>query len=125
MKKLFEVEDISYVVSYINNHFELCIDVANSKNKMLYDKKSFGYEFGDDPPDFIYKQFDSPSPFKVFSNVFSFIHNIIRKENPYFFRYNANEPQKMNLYRRVGERLAKKYGYIMFENKNEFMFYKV
>lgn len=125
----FDVSGVGYVVSYSeDNEFSFYVDVENSKGTSAF--KSM-ISHGDLELDLLFNDFDSGDSdieslffygrvpvkpgdvFRVKREVITFVNDMIKKHNPYFFKFSSNDKNRFELYSKLGKRLAKSINYIM------------
>jgi hypothetical protein len=128
-EKCFKVDDIAYVVKFDNSEFSLYVDCLKTKKKPYEDISDDLFSFVDDdgPVERVFymnSMIKTKNPMKVYANVMSFVKNVIDKKRPYYFTYTANEKKKMNVYAKVAEKIAKKYGYIVSIDGEKIRFLK-
>lgn len=128
MKNEFVLDGICYVMSYVNDSFSLHIDVLKSDRMSILDdfRSSDDFAFGGEPPVRLWYKTKSSSVFTIKSKVLDFIESVLTSSDaPYFFKYGANEPEKLKIYRKIAHRICCKYGYYCDEKDSIFRFYKV
>lgn len=125
MKKEFVVDDLSYVAEYSNNSIEFYIDTERSARRDFFVGK-YSRNFYDDVPSRVYSTTSVKSPFNVLKSMILFVEDVIRANEPYYFRYVANEPKKVSVYYRFAKQIGKKYGYDVTVDENAmFHFYRI
>jgi len=126
MIERFKVEGVAYVVSYdeVRSIFTFYIDVLNSD----YNVAPLSREarmWGDVSPDTVWTKTDVKDVFKIKHHIVEFIDHALRRFEPHYFRFSANEAIKVPVYRRIAAKLAKKYGYALYEHEGYvFDFYR-
>ena len=91
MRETFEVDRVSYVIQFTeNNEFLFFVDVPNSE-KPVYRMSPFERSFGDGPPETVWSVTGSGHVFEIKRHVEDVIDKVIKRFNPFYFTYSANE----------------------------------
>ena len=124
MRTTFTIDRVCYVAEFTaRNEFHFYVDAANS-GRAVYQQTPFERSFGDDPPDTVWLTTGAAVGhiFQVRRHVEDFIVNALRRYNPFFFTFAANQVGKISLYRRVAERLRRRHGFSVHEDGGVFRF---
>lgn len=130
IKREFLVDDICYVLELSNeNNIIFYIDVHKSRYIDIpltdYDKLAPFWE--DIKPTIIYTQDLVNTEIKHFFQIkkimVGFVEEVANRGTKHF-NFSANEDKKLNIYRKVANSVAKKYGYFLYEIGSNFQFYK-
>lgn len=113
-----------YVASYFNSEISFCVDVVASKVKPQVDYTSIDFAFGDVAPDLDYSRVNTKHPIRVAANVIKFVYDVISKYKPYYFKYAANDADKVRAYKMAAKKIANKCGYDVQVVGQTFNFYK-
>lgn len=113
------IGDTVYTAKFSGSEFSFFIDTKKSKNVFKFvDTKSLDFMMGHiDLEDEIYLKPNTgiKEIFKLKKFVLDFIGDIISTISPYYFEYSANQKMKIPIYRMIGQKIARTYGYTMSE----------
>jgi len=130
IKREFFVDDICYVLELTDsNNIMFYIDVHKSRYidypLTEYDKLAPFWE--DIKPTIIYTEdlinTDIKNFFRIKKVMVDFVEEVANRGTKHF-SFGANEEKKKKIYRIVAKKVAKKYGYFMYEIGASFQFYK-
>lgn len=125
MRKKFLIDGLCYEISFIDHELSLAVIYAESDTSKIKWKPD--PHWWDDPPEYILDDdVTTKSIIKVYHEVRDFLDKAIRRYDPYYFTFSANEERKIPLYTKFAERIAKQYGYHLSKPTNYvFKFYRV
>jgi len=112
-----------YAVSFKDNEFKFYIDTRKSKNRLEF-LDEISLRFGDVPIDSQYGTTSNKEFMTVFGFVRGFVDSVVKNQNPHYFYYVANQPEKINLYSKFSLYISNKYDYYVDVSGNKFSFYK-
>ena len=132
IKRVFFIDGICYVLKLIDvsNEIQFYIDVKKSRH---IDSPVTAYDpfarFGSDPELVISRTDDLINSgiknfFQVKKIMVRFVEEVANRGVKHF-TFSANEENKLNIYRKVAEKIAEKYGYYLYEIGMTFDFYKI
>lgn len=129
IKREFFVDEICYVLELIENNIIIFyIDIHKSKGIGQLEEWYDPFASFEETKEFIEYTYDLVNTeikhfFQIKKVVLNFIEEIANRGTNYF-SFDANEERKMNIYRKVSEKVAAKYGYYLYEIGSSFQFYK-
>ncbi|MCD6337048.1 MAG: hypothetical protein J7M01_02300 [Candidatus Marinimicrobia bacterium] len=118
---VMELTESSEIMFYIKVPKSRHIDYTLTPYEELASWDDYGKEFisyAEDLGDTKIKHF-----FEIKTIMVKFVEEVA-KRGVKKFGFGANEDKKMNIYRRVANKVAEKYGYFLYEMGNHFQFYK-
>ena len=130
IKREFFVDEICYVLTLTeSNNIMFYIDVNKSRfidyPTTLYDELA---PWGEDiKPTIIYTKDLVNTEIKHFFQIKKIMINFVEEvanRGIKRFSFGANEDRKLNIYRKIANKIANKYGYFLYEIGNSFDFYK-
>ena len=125
MRKEFVIDNVYYVFNYDGKNIVFYIDALKSPPNLFVDYNSMDFKFGDVPPDNHFRKINKPEVvFKIAKEAKKFIDDVIKKYDPAYFEFSANEPEKVAVYSKFANRISVKYNYHLFSEENRFFFYK-
>ena len=115
------MNEYNNIMFYVNVNKSRFIDIPRTS----YDKLA---KLGEDEKEILsYTKYlvntDIKHFFQIKSHVIKFVEEMAEK-GVKKFSFGANEDRKLNLYRKVAERIAEAHGYFMYEIGHSFQFYK-
>ena len=124
MRTSFTSDKIRYVVEYDDKRqeFSFWVDVGRS-DRAIYTPTAMERGFWDPLPERILGRTHAARyVLHVAAQVRRFIESVVARRRPHYFTYAASEADRMPLYCRFGERLARRYGYLMTVDGPAFRF---
>lgn len=126
-RKEVMIGGIAYVFEFSDkNEVLFHVDALNSK-KIVYDDDEIGFSFYDEAPRVILSSSEfvkAEKPVVLMRHVMQFIDMIVKKHKPYYFHYEANEPDKVKPYLFFAKIIADKHGYFLCQQDSDFAFHK-
>ena len=130
IKREFYVDEICYVLELTHDHeIRFFIDVPKSRHidypMTLYDELA---PWGTEIRPVISLSLDMVNTkiehfFQIKTIMIKFVEEVAKRGVKHF-SFGANEYRKLNLYRKIAEKVAEEFGYFLYEIENSFQFYK-
>ena len=119
---VLELTEINSIIFYIDVHKSRYIDYP----KTLFDELA---PFWQDIKPVISRTEDLVNTeikhfFQIKKIMVKFVEEVANRGTKRF-SFEANEDRKMNIYRRIANKVAEKFGYFLYEIGNSFQFYKI